>query len=117
MRGRKPRQLTVIPDDIPRLQRIARNTALSWARVRAARIVLAISRGERVLAIAAQVQVDPATVWRIARDFEVRGMAVFGDAAIGRLQRQNRRLSATGTQPADRTPAESPRLATCVAGV
>ncbi len=78
MRGRKPRQLNVNPDDIPRLRRIARNAERPWASVRMARVVLAIADGERVQDVAERIQCDPATVWRIARAFEQRGMKGFG---------------------------------------
>lgn len=77
MRGRKPRQLTVNPDDIPRLRRIARNIELPWSHVRLARVVLAIAAGDRIQNIAARIECDPATVWRIAREFEQLGMACF----------------------------------------
>lgn len=77
MRGRKPRQLNVNPDDIPRLRRIARNIELPWKQVRLARVVLAIAADDRIQNIAAQIRCDPATVWRIAREFEQLGMACF----------------------------------------
>lgn len=86
MRGRKPRQLNVNPDDIPRLRRIARNIELPWKYVRLARVVLAIAADDRIQNIAAQIQCDPATVWRIAREFEQRGMACFYQQP-GRIRR------------------------------
>jgi hypothetical protein len=78
MRGRKPRPLNIDPEDIPRLRRIARNAELPWSHVRLARVVLAIADGERVQDVAERIQCDPATVWRIAREFEQRGMQGFG---------------------------------------
>ena len=78
MRGRPPRPLNVATDDIPKLARVARNAALPWASVRMARVVLALVRGDRVQDVAERIQCDPATVWRIARAFEQRGMKGFG---------------------------------------
>ena len=94
MRGRKPRPLNINPEDIPRLRRIARNAERPWASVRMARVVLALVRGDRVQDVAERIQCDPATVWRIARAFEQRGMQGFGPMRERRRTSQPQELEA-----------------------
>ena len=62
MRGRKPRPLTLAPVDLPILRGIARSRRFAWFQVQHARIVLAFASGERIQAIAARMECDPATV-------------------------------------------------------
>jgi hypothetical protein len=74
MRGRRPRPLSIAPEDLPSLQQIARSDSLPWSQVRRARIVLANARGVRTSTIAFQVQCDEATVWRTCRRYETDGL-------------------------------------------
>ena len=53
MRGRKPRPVTLAADDLPRLERIARQVSLPFFQVQRARIVLAIAGGESVQDVSA----------------------------------------------------------------
>lgn len=75
MRGRKPHVLQIAPDDKPLLQQLARSQTRPWYQVQHARIVLAMAAGERVQAVASQLQCDPSTVWRVCRRYEQTGMA------------------------------------------
>jgi len=74
MRGRKPRTLQIALDDKPPLHQLARSQTRPWYQVQHARIVLAISAGERVQPLASQLQCDPSTVWRVCRRYEQAGM-------------------------------------------
>lgn len=74
MRGRKPRPLEVVSTDVPLLQAIARSRARPWLQVQRARIVLAVAAGQRIQSVAAQLQCDPATVWRGCRRYEAVGL-------------------------------------------
>src|SRR5512135_1949177 len=74
MRGRKPLPLTIDPADDPLLGEIARCGSLPWYQVRNARIVLAIAAAERRQTVAAQMQCDEATIWRICRRYERSGL-------------------------------------------
>jgi hypothetical protein len=67
MRGRRPRALAIAADDFEPPRRLARSHPAPWFQVRRARIVLAASGGERVRALAAANQCDPATVRRTCR--------------------------------------------------
>src|SRR6266404_9252074 len=73
MRGRKPRPVLVAPTDLPVLQVVARNRHLPWFQVQHARIVLAVAAGESVQAVAARMECDRATVWRLCRRYEQGG--------------------------------------------
>jgi hypothetical protein len=74
MRGRKPRPLSVHDADRPALEQLARSRTRPYYQVLRARAILALAGGERVQALAFQMQCDPATVWRIARRYERRGL-------------------------------------------
>ena len=65
MRGRKPRTLELVPADVAALQQLARKQAWPWYQVQRARVLLAVAAGERIQAVAARLECDPATVWRI----------------------------------------------------
>jgi hypothetical protein len=75
MRGRKPQLLHIAPDDKPLLEHMARSQTRPWYQVQHARIVLAITSGERVQAVASHLQCDPSTVWRVCRRYEQAGMS------------------------------------------
>lgn len=75
MRGRKPRDLTIRPDDRAELEQIARSRYRPAFQVLRAIILLSIAGGERVRNVAEKVNVDPATVWRTCRKYETEGMA------------------------------------------
>lgn len=74
MRGRKPHGILLDVHDRSVLQRIAGRRTLAWFQVQRARIVLQIADGERVQAVAARMQCDPATIWRTCRRYEQAGL-------------------------------------------
>ena len=74
MRGRKPRPLTLAVPDVPILQAVAQARHLAWFQVQHARIVLAVTAGESIEAIAARLECDRATVWRVCRRYEEGGL-------------------------------------------
>jgi len=75
MRGRKPRELAVGPEDLAALECVARAQSTPWFQVRRARTVLALAGGERVEAVAARLECDRGTVWRTCRLYERGGLA------------------------------------------
>ena len=75
MRGRRPRSLSIAPDDLTILHRIARSEFLPWYQVRRARIVLANALGSHNSTVASHMQCDEATVWRTCRRYERGGLA------------------------------------------
>jgi Homeodomain-like domain len=88
MRGRKPQLLQIPLDDRSLLQQLARSQIRPWYQVQHARIVLAIAAGERVQAVASQLQCDSSTVWRVCRRYEQVGMV----GVVERVQRTGRPL-------------------------
>ena len=74
MRGRKPCPLTIAAVDLPILRAVARARRLAWFQVQHARIVLAVAAGESIEAIAARLECDRATVWRVCRRYEEGGL-------------------------------------------
>src|SRR4051812_45361410 len=76
MRGRKPRPLTLDADDVPILEAISRSRSLPWSQVQHTRILLGIAAGQRVGVVAFQMQCDAATVWRVCRGYERRGLTL-----------------------------------------
>ena len=106
MRGRHPRSLAIDPRDFPILQSLSRSRSLPWFQVERARILLGVANGRRIHALAFQMQCHPATVWRVCRDYEQRGLdAVLWEAdRPGRPQqispppaRSNRAVGLSGT--------------------
>src|SRR6266513_5318038 len=97
MRGRKARPLDIAASDVPILQHIARSRSLPWFQVQHARILLAVRAGQRIQAIASQMQCDEATVWRLCRRYEQGGLvAVLRETErSGRPQRLSPPCSAT----------------------
>src|SRR6516165_6281724 len=73
MRGRKPRPLTIAAPYLPILQAVARARHLAWFQVQHARIVLAVAAGEPIHSVAARMECDRATVWRLCRRYEHGG--------------------------------------------
>src|SRR5437588_7312455 len=88
MRGRKPRPLSIADADLPTLQGVARARRLAWFQVQHARIVLAVADGESIGAIAARLECDPATVWRVCRRYEQGGLKslLLDEPRLGRPQ-------------------------------
>ena len=76
MRGRRPRPLTLAADDVAILQMIARSRSRPWFQIQHARILLGVAAGQRVQTLALQMQCDAATVWRVCRSYEERGLDV-----------------------------------------
>ena len=74
MRGRKPRPLTIPDADSLILQAVARSRHLSFFQVQHARIVLGVAAGEPVQSVAARLECDRATVWRVCRRYEQGGL-------------------------------------------
>src|SRR5215510_7846015 len=100
MRGRKPRPLSIADADLPILQGVARARRLAWFQVQHARIVLDVAAGEPIGAIAARLECDPATVWRVCRRYEQGGLKslLLDEPRLGRPQE----ISPPGARP-DRT--------------
>jgi hypothetical protein len=88
MRGRKPRPLNIADADLPVLQGVARARRLAWFQVQHARVVLAVAAGEPIAAIAARLECDPATVWRVCRRYEQGGLnaLLLDEPRLGRPQ-------------------------------
>src|SRR5262245_46722875 len=106
MRGRKLRPLTIADPHLPILQAVARSRRLAWFQVQHARIALAVAAGEPVHAVAARLECDRATVWRVCRRYEQGGLKelLLDDPRVGRPQeispppaRPDRRTGLPGT--------------------
>jgi transposase len=66
----------IIPiDDLRVLHWIAKESGLPEYQVRRARMVLAVAAGKRIFQVAAEVGCDKATIWRICRRYEHRGLS------------------------------------------
>ena len=87
MRGRKPRPIEVVPDDLPVLQQIAHSQTWPWYQVRHARILLGIADGERTQTLAFQTQCDESTVRRTCQRYERLGLSDFLDSPRDRDDR------------------------------
>ena len=88
MRGRKSRRLTLLPDDVPILRGVAQSRRLAWFQVQHARIVLGVALREPIGALAARLECDPATIWRVCRRYERGGLRslLLDDPRLGRPQ-------------------------------
>jgi DNA invertase Pin-like site-specific DNA recombinase len=75
MRGRKPRQVNIVPSDLSVLRWIAGGDDLPEYQVQRARIVLAIAQGARTKKVAKDAGCDEATVWRTCRRYEQMGLS------------------------------------------
>lgn len=74
MRGRQITPLAISQHDATALHAVAHSDALPWFQVRRAKIVLAIAAGERQKAVAARLECDEATVWRVCRHYRQHGL-------------------------------------------
>src|SRR5947209_5877253 len=101
MRGRKPRPLTLAAPDAPLLQAVARSRHLPFFQVQHARIVLAVAAGEPIRAVAARLECDRATVWRVCRRYEQGGWQelLLDEPRLGRPQE----ISPPPARPTGRT--------------
>lgn len=80
MQGRKPRGVELKPEDIAPLEGLVRSGKTEQRTAYRARVLLALHQGERVAPVSARVEHDPATLWRICRRYEERGLAAVHDA-------------------------------------
>src|SRR5438552_2191847 len=88
MRGRKPLPLTIAAADAPILRAVARGRHLAFFQVQHARIVLAVAAGEPIQSVASRRECDRATVWRICRRYQQRGLKelLLDEPRLGRPQ-------------------------------
>jgi transposase len=88
VRGRKPRRLTLAPADLPILEAVAHSRRLAFYQVQHARIALAVAAGEPIQAVAARLECDRATVWRLCRRYEQGGLTALlvDEPRVGRPQ-------------------------------
>src|SRR4051812_20060816 len=88
MRGRKPRPLTIADTDQSILWAVAHSRRLAWFQVQHSRIVLAVAAGEPVHSVAARLECDRATVWRVCRRYEQGGLQrlLSDEPRVGRPQ-------------------------------
>lgn len=80
MRGRKPRGVQLKQEDIPQLEALIRSGKTEQRVARRARILLGIHRGERVKELCKRVEEHRATIWRVCRRYEKRGIDAVYDA-------------------------------------
>jgi transposase len=84
MRGRRPEKLTIAQEDAAVVHMVARSGSLPWFQVQRAKIVLAIAAGERQCSVAARLECDPVTVWRVCARYRQDGLpSLFADARQG----------------------------------
>lgn len=94
MRGRKPRQVALHPEDVPVLEALVRSGKTEQRVAKRADILLSLAGGKRIVPLAERVGRDESTVWRVCRRYEKRGLqAVYDAPRPGRL----RRISPPGT--------------------
>jgi hypothetical protein len=74
MRGRKPRPLTIAAADAPILRAVACGRHLAFFQVQHARIALAVAAGESIRSVAARLECDRTTVWRVCRRYQEGGL-------------------------------------------
>ena len=75
MRGRRPEKLTIARRDQEALHAAAHSGSLPWFQVQRAKIVLAIAAGERQCSVAARLECDESTVWRVCERYRRNGLA------------------------------------------
>ena len=80
MRGRRPRGVQLEAKDIPVLEALVRSGKTEQRVARRARILLQMSRQERVKLLSHRVEQNPSTVWRVCRRYEERGIEAVHDA-------------------------------------
>jgi len=84
MRGRRPEKLTIARRDQDALHSVAHSGSLPWFQVQRAKIVVAISVGERQSSVAARLECDETTVWRACQRYRQGGLAsLFADGRHG----------------------------------
>jgi transposase len=80
MQGRKPRGVELKPEDMAQLEGLIRSGKTEQRIAYRARVLLAMHWGERVAPVSERVEHDPATLWRICRRYEERGIEAVHDA-------------------------------------
>jgi len=80
MRGRKSHGVTLTPEDVVELEALLRSGKTELRTARRAWVLLGLHRGERVEPLSEQVEQDPATLWRVCRRYEERGIEAVYDA-------------------------------------
>ena len=84
MRGRQPEKLTIRRRDADALHTAAQSRCLPWFQVQRAKIVSAIVAGEPQRSVAARLECDEATVWRVCQRYRQGGLAtLFADGRQG----------------------------------
>ncbi len=74
MRGRKPNSFKLERKDVTELGCLLRDGHTPQRVAQRARILLARSAGESVAAVAAKVEQDPATIWRVCARYRRHGL-------------------------------------------
>src|SRR5271168_5116966 len=98
MRGRKPEVLTILPEDIVELERIAHSDTSPWYQVRRARVVLGMATGQRREDLATRLECDESTIWRTGQRY--RDLGLVGLLADQRQGHSGRDLGITPVQRA-----------------
>jgi transposase len=80
MTGRKPKTIVLLAEHLTVLRELAQSGKTEQRVARRARILLAMADGARVAPVAAKFDRDPATIWRICRRYEERGLKAVHDA-------------------------------------
>jgi transposase len=84
MRGRRPEKLMIARHDAEVLHTVVHSGSLPWFQVRRAMIVLAIAAGDRQCSVAAQLDCDEATVWRVCHRYRLDGLSsIFANGRQG----------------------------------
>src|SRR5712692_10573830 len=109
MRGRKPKPLKLKRKDVTELKRLLRDGHTLQRVAQRARILLGRADGAGVAAVAAKVDQDPATVWRVCERYRQHGL----HAALHDAPRPGR--PRTFFQPPTRSP-EAPGAASAPHG-
>src|SRR5262249_11395281 len=80
--------LRIAAADWPILPGVARARPLAWFQVPPARLVRPVAAGEPISAIAARLEWDPATVWRVGRRSALGGLKALrlDEPRLGRPQ-------------------------------
>ncbi len=74
MRGRKPNPFKLERQDVTELGRLLRDGHTPQRVAQRARVLLARAAGEGVAAVAAKVDQDPATIWRVCQRYRRHGL-------------------------------------------
>jgi transposase len=80
MTGRKPKTIVLLVEHVTVLQELVRSGKTEQRVARRVRILLAMADGARVGPLADKFDQDPATIWRICRRYEERGLKGVYDA-------------------------------------